>query len=87
MENFSTFEASFLDLSVVTENKKFKTELCKKKDRFYFSVFLMPYLDSNIPSNICYTSVDSEILTFSRTTLDSYTFLTIKDRLLKRIGQ
>lgn len=83
---FSNFEASFLDLPILTENKKFKTELCRKRYVLLFSI-LVPHLDSNIPPNICYTSVGYEILRFSRTALDSYTFLTPKDRLLNKIGQ
>lgn len=84
---FSNFEASFLDLPILTENKKFKTELCRKRYLLLFSIILVPHLDINIPPNICYTSVGSEILRFSRTALDSYTFLTPKDRLLNKIGQ
>ena len=51
-ENILTSEASFLDLSIITENKKFKTQLCDKRNTFSFSIVCMPHLDRNMPLNI-----------------------------------
>ena len=48
-ENISNSEASFLDLSMVIENKKFKTQLSDKRDAFPFYIFCMSHLDTNIP--------------------------------------
>ena len=45
----------------------------------------MPHLDSNIPSNICYVSIGSEILRFARTTSDINTLLKLANQLLKRM--
>ena len=45
----------------------------------------MPYLDSNIPSNIYYESIGSGILRFARTTSYINTFVTLSHCLLKRI--
>ena len=59
-ENIATFDASFLELSIVIENKKLKTQLYDKRDAFYFSIFCTPHLDSQILSNIYYVSVDSD---------------------------
>ena len=43
----------------------------------------MSQLDSNIPSNIYYGSLESEIISFARTTTDSNTFITIANQFLK----
>ena len=42
-------------------------------------------MDSNIPSNIYYQSIGSEILRFGRTTLEINTFVTLSICLLKRM--
>ena len=46
-ENTSSSKASFLDLSIIIENKQFKAQLSDKRDAFPFSIFRMPHLDSN----------------------------------------
>ena len=51
-ENTGNSEASFLEFSVITENKKFKTQLYDKRDAVPSPAVYMPHLDSNIPSNI-----------------------------------
>ena len=45
----------------------------------------MPHLDSNITSNIYYAYIGSKMLWLARTTLDKNTFLTLTNRLLKRM--
>ena len=55
-------------LSIIIENKKFKTHLCDMRDAFPFSIVYMPHLDYKIPSNIYYASIGSEILRLPRTT-------------------
>ena len=82
-ENISTSKASVLDLSIIVEYKKFKTQLYDKRDASPFSIVRMPHLDSNIPSNIYYVFIDSESLRFPRTTLDINTFVIISNRLLE----
>ena len=52
-QNVSTSEASFLNLSIIIENKIFKTQLYDNRNAFPFS---MSHLNSNIPSNIYYAS-------------------------------
>ena len=81
----STSEASFLDLCIINENKKFKIPLYDKRDMFSFSIVFMPHFDSNIPSNIYYASIGSGILSFVKTTSDINTFVTLSNRLLKRM--
>ena len=51
-ENTGNSEASFSELSVITENKTFKTQLYDKRHAVPFPAVYMPHLDSNIPSNI-----------------------------------
>ena len=65
LKNISTFEASFLDLSIIVENKRFKSQFYDKA-----------HFDSNISSNIYYVSMDSGISKFGRTTSDINAFLT-----------
>ena len=45
------------------------------REAFPFSIAHMPHLDSNIPSNIYYVSIGSEILRFATTQLDINTFV------------
>ena len=47
-ENISTYQAPFLDLSVIVEKKKAKTQLFNKRDAFLFSIVRMLHLDCNI---------------------------------------
>ena len=70
MKTFQLSEAWFLELSIITKNKQFKTQLYDNRDVFPYSIVRMPQLDSNIASNIYYASIDFEILRFTRTTLD-----------------
>ena len=84
-ESISTSEVPFLDLSIIIENKKFKTKLLDKRDASSFSIVFMPHLDSNISSNIYYVSITSEILRFATTTSDSNTFIILASQLLKRM--
>ena len=84
-ENVSTSKASFSNLFITNENKKFKTQLYGKRDAFSFSVIRMLHLDSNIPSNIYYPSIGTEILRFGGTTSDKNTFATISYSILKKM--
>ena len=61
------------------------TQLCDKRNVFPISFDCMPHLDSNIPSNIYYACESFEVLRFARTTSDINTFVTLSDRLLKRM--
>ena len=61
------------------------TQLCDKRNLSPISVDCMPHLDSNIPLNIYCASKSFEVLRFTRTTSDINTFVTLSDRLLKRM--
>ena len=80
-KNISTSKASFLDLSMIIQNKKFKTQLYKKRYVFPSSIVHMPHLDSNIPSNIYYASIGFKVLRFARNSSDINTFLTLSNCL------
>lgn len=67
------------------EYKEIKAQLYDKRDTFPFFVVHIPYLEINIPSNIYYASIGSEILNFARTTSHINTFVTLSNRLLKRM--
>ena len=80
-ESITTFQTSFLDLSIIIENKKFKIGLFDKRNAFPFSIARMPHFDSNTPSNVYHASIASEILRFAVTTFDSNTFITLANQL------
>ena len=67
-ENHNNTEASFLDLDIKIENNKFVLGLYDKRDYFPFSIVRMPFLCSNMPSKIFYSSLGAEILRIGRTT-------------------
>ena len=73
-KNISTCEASFLDLSIIIENKEFTTQLYDNRNAFPFSIIRMLHLDCNTSSNVYNVSTGSEILRFSRTSLDKIPF-------------
>ena len=51
---------------------------------FYFSIVYMPHWGSNIPSNIYYASMGSEVVRFAETTSDINTSVTLFSCLLKK---
>ena len=61
--------ATFLELDIVIQNNIFVHKLFDKRDAFPFSIVRMPDLSSNIPSNIFYGAVFSELLRIGRATL------------------
>ena len=70
---------------MIIQNKKFKTQLYKKRYVFPSSIVHMPHLDSNIPSNIYYASIGFKVLRFDRNSSDINTFLTLSNCLWKRM--
>ena len=51
----------------------------------FHSLVHMPHLGSNIPSNIYYASIGSEVSKFARTTSNINNFVTLSNRLLKKM--
>ena len=84
-ENVGYTSGSFLDLMICIENNKFNTNLYDKRDDFPFSVVRMPYLDSNIPSKILYSSFGAEVLRYARNTSKIEVFLDNCNNLILRM--
>ena len=87
-KNISASEGLFPGLSIIIQNKKFKTQLYDTRDAFPFFFVLMPHLQRNIPSNIHYESMNYGILRFAKTTLDINTLVVpwvLTQQLLRKI--
>ena len=77
-----------MDLKISIENNKFITNLYDKRDYFPFCIVRMPYIDSNIPSKIFYSSFGAEILRYARNTSKVEVFLnTCKNLLVRMLKQ
>ena len=61
--------ATFLDLDITIKDGIFVYKLFDKRDAFPFSIVRMPHRESNIPSNVFYGAIFSEILRIVRCTL------------------
>ena len=59
-ENEDPCKVSFLNISIEVLYRKFTTELFDKRDAFHFNINCIPYLNSNIPSEIFYASIFSD---------------------------
>ena len=67
--------ATYLELDISVLHKIFVYKLFDKRDDFPFSIVKMPYLSSNIPYNIFYNTISSEILRIARCSLFYTDFL------------
>ena len=83
--NTSRFEALFLDFDMKISDRKFKFGLFDKSDSFLFSNVLMPYLSSNMPSKIFFSSRGAEIQRIDRTTTGFKNFKSSCHTLLSRL--
>ena len=61
-ENDGYLNATFLDLDIKINDKKFSLKLYDKRDDFGFSIVRMPFASNNMPSSIFYSSFCSELL-------------------------
>ena len=61
-ENEGTMDATFLDLEVHVEDRKFDYHLYDKRDSFNFYIVRFPYECSNIPSKIFLSTIGAETL-------------------------
>lgn len=84
-ENEGTDKASFLDLDNKLEDQKFVTSLYDKRNAFPFSIVRMPFLSSNIPSNMFYFSFGAEILRIARVSSSRDKFVRTAITLVHRI--
>jgi len=77
--------ATFLDLDITVENGLFIYKLFDKRDAFPFFIVRMPHLSSNIPQNIFYSSIFSELLRIARCTLLFNDFIVRASQLIDRM--
>ena len=77
--------ATFLELDITILNRIFVYKLFDKRDDFPFSIVKMPFLSSNIPYNIFYNTILSEILRIARCSLLYPDFLTKARELCRRM--
>ena len=78
---------SFLDLEIKIEQRQFVTCLYDKRDAFPFSIVRMPYQKSNIPTNMFYSTIGSEILRIGRANSNVESFLKSASSFLARMSR
>ena len=74
-----------MDLSTEVHDRKFTTELFDKRHPFTFYINRIPYLQSNVSSNIFYVSIGSEILRIDRTITEIINMVEQVNLLLKQM--
>jgi hypothetical protein len=84
-EEHKGLHATYLELDISVLNRIFVYKLFDKRDGFPFSIVKMPYLSSNIPYNIFYNTILSEILRIARCSLFYTDFLIKSKELCKRM--
>ena len=84
-ENEGLLSATFLDLDINIVDHKFDLKLFDKRDAFPFQIVRMPYLSNNMPSNIFYSTLSSELLRIARCTTDKDNFLVTAKTLISRM--
>ena len=88
MSTNNHFHDCFLDLDIMVLNDKFITKIYHKVDLFNFEVISFPLPDSNIPSNIGYSTFLSQLIRYSRvcSRVDDFAFRAklIYDKLMHR---
>ena len=77
----SGMKATFLELDIEIQNNMFSYKLFDKRDNYHFEIVRMPYISSNIPARIFYSTFTSELLRIAKATLKINDF-TDKSRLL-----
>ena len=82
-EEHAGLHATFLELDISINSRIYIYKLFDKRDDFPFTIIKMPHLSSNIPYNIFYNTILSEILRIARCSLLYADFL-IKARELCR---
>ena len=82
--NKNKTETTFFDLLIKMIHKQFQISICDKKDFFPFSVKIMFYLDSGMPSRIFYSSIGAEILGIGRANNTNWIFYNAAKTNLQR---
>ena len=60
------YQDTFLDLDIKITNGDFIFKIFHKVDLFNFEVISFPFLDSNIPQRVCYSTFFSQLIRFLR---------------------
>ena len=84
-ENEDPQSSSYLDLQIDVDENIFDFKLFDKRDAFSFSVVRMPYLQSNMPSKMFYSTISAEILRICRATYKYTNFLLSCKKLIIRM--
>ena len=61
--------ATFLDMEIIVRGGQYIYQQFDKREKFSFHINRMPHIDSNIPKNIFYGSIQAEILRLARASL------------------
>ena len=80
-------KATFLELNISIVANMFTYKLYDKRDNYRFKIVRMPYLSSNIPAGIFYSTFTSEILRIARATLNFNEFILYKLLLTRMLSQ
>ena len=81
----SGHHGTFLNLDITIKENKFIYKLYDKRDDFPFSIVRMPFMDSNIPESVFYSSLIGEFLRIARSTLLLRDFIEKASTLCKRM--
>ena len=57
---------TFLDLDLTLVDGHLDVKLCDKRDSFPFAIVRLPFLSSNIPTTMFYSSIGADILRIGR---------------------
>ena len=83
-ENAGT-HATFLDLDISIVSGQFYYKLFDKRDKFPFRIVRMPYYNSDIPSNIFYSSINGEFLRICKATSEVKDLVNKCKELMRRM--
>ena len=85
-EEHSGSHGTFLSLEINMQEGLFVYKLFDKRDAFPFSIVRMPYISSNIPESIFYSTMVGEFLRIARSTLLFTDFLPKTRELIHRLN-
>ena len=84
-ENESSLAATFLDLDIKVVDNSFVYQLYDKRDDYNFDIVRFPFLSSNMPSRMFYSTISAEILRICRASSEYGLFLGKCKIFLKRM--
>ena len=84
-ENETSLAATFLDLDIKVVDNSFVYQLYDKRDDYNFDIVRFPFLSSNMPSRMFYSTISAEILRICRASSEYGLFLGKCKIFLKRM--